>query len=78
MAVDQVPKSQFKARALEYLRRVQKTGQPLVILDHGRPVVQVVPYRGEASEILRVLRGSVRRYVQPTKPVATEDWEAHR
>jgi hypothetical protein len=40
--------------------------------------VKVVPYRGEASEILRVLRGSVRRYEQPTKPVAVEDWEALR
>jgi prevent-host-death family protein len=78
MAVDQVSKSQFKARALEYLRAVQKTGQPLIILDHGRPVVKVVPYKGEASEILRALRGSVRRYEHPTRPVAVADWEALR
>jgi prevent-host-death family protein len=79
MAVEQqVSKSRFKARALEYLRGVQETGQPVVILDRGRPVVKVVPYRGEANEILRVLQGSVRRYEQPTKPVAVEDWEAVR
>jgi prevent-host-death family protein len=78
MAVERISKSRFKARALEYLRRVQETGQPVVILDRGRPVVKVVPYTGEASEILRILRGSVRRYEEPTKPVAVEDWEAVR
>lgn len=78
MAVEQVPKSRFKARALEYLRRVQETGQPVVILDRGRPVIKVVPYRGEAEEILRILRGSVRRYQEPTMPVAVEDWEVLR
>jgi prevent-host-death family protein len=78
MAVEQVSKSRFKARALEYLRRVQGTGQSLVILDRGRPVLRVVPYRGEAEEVLRILRGSVRRYEEPTKPVAIEEWEALR
>jgi len=79
MAVQrQVSKSRFKARALEFLRRVQQTGQPLVILDRGRPVVKVVPYRGEAKEILRALRGSVQRYEDPTRPVAAKDWEALR
>jgi prevent-host-death family protein len=60
MIVEQVSKSRFKARALEYLRRVQETGQPVVILDRGRPAVKVVPYVGDAHEILRVFRGSVR------------------
>ncbi|MCL6553838.1 MAG: type II toxin-antitoxin system Phd/YefM family antitoxin [Firmicutes bacterium] len=78
MIVEQVSKSRFKARALEYLRKVQETGQPVVILDRGRPAVKVVPYVGDAQEILRVLRGSVRRYEQPTRPVAVEDWEALR
>lgn len=75
MAIEQVSKSRFKARALAYLRKVHETGQPVVILDRGRPVVKVVPYRSEAEDILRILRGSVQRYDEPTKPVATEDWE---
>lgn len=75
MAIEEVSKSRFKARALAYLRKVHETGQPLVILDRGRPVVKVIPYRSEAEDILRILRGSVQRYDDPTKPVATEDWE---
>ncbi len=74
MAVEQVSKTRFKARVLAYLRKVQETGQPVVILDRSRPVIEVVPYRSEV-DILRILRGSVLRYDEPTKPVAVEDWE---
>lgn len=75
---ERVSKSQFKARALEYLRKVQATGKPLVITDRGEPVLRVVPYRPEAAEVLRILRGSVVEYHQPTEPVATDEWEALR
>ncbi len=75
MAVEHVSQTRFKAQVLTYLRKVQETEQPVVILDRGRPVVQVVPYRSEAEDILRILRGSVQRYDEPTKPVAVEDWE---
>ena len=40
-----VSKSKFKARALEYFRSVQRTGKLLIITDHGKPVVKIVPYR---------------------------------
>ena len=39
-----VSKSEFKARALEYFRRVERTGEPLIITDRGRPVLKIVPY----------------------------------
>ena len=71
-------KSRFKARALELLREVERTGSELVITDHGRPVVKVVPYREDPAEALRALRGSVRRFVDPTEPVALKDWESLR
>jgi antitoxin (DNA-binding transcriptional repressor) of toxin-antitoxin stability system len=74
----QVSKSRFKARALEYLRHVQETGQSVIILDRGRPALKIVRYGGEAQEILRLLRGSVKRYDDPTRPVAAKDWEALR
>lgn len=77
-AEQRVSKSRFKARALEYLRSVQETGQPIVVLDRGRPVVEVVRHAGPAEDILRILRGSVKRYEEPTGPVATEEWEALR
>lgn len=75
---ERVSKAEFKARALEYLRKVQKTGRPIVITDRGKPVLRVVPYRPDAAEILRILRGSVVEFRDPTEPVAVDDWEALR
>ncbi len=78
MAEQAVSKSRFKARALEHLRQVQQTGKELVITDRGTPVVKVVPYERDPAARLKALRGSVRRYVDPTKPVAGKDWKASR
>jgi prevent-host-death family protein len=73
-----VSKSQFKPRALEYLRNVEATGEELVITDRGRPVLKVVPYVDDPEELLKPLRGSVIKYEDPTEPVGVEDWEALR
>jgi prevent-host-death family protein len=78
MSEQAVSKSRFKARALEHLRQVQETGKELVITDRGTPVVKVIPYERNAAARLQTLRGSVRRYVEPTKPVAERDWTASR
>jgi len=71
-----VSKSTMKARALEYFRMVERTGQGVIITDHGRPVLKLLPYSADPSEALAALRGSVIRYDDPTEPVGLEDWEA--
>ena len=70
-----IPKSRFKARALEYFRQVEKSRKPLIITDRGKPVLKVVPFSEDPEEILRELRHSVVRYKDPTKPVGESDWE---
>ncbi len=70
-----VSKSQFKARALQYFRQVQESGRELIVTDHGRPVIKIAPYRPAAGELLRVLRGSVLAYKEPTEPVGVAEWE---
>jgi prevent-host-death family protein len=71
-----VSKSKFKAKALEYFRRVETSGQSVVVTDHGRPTLEVRPYRGGDRNPLDVLRASVVRYDDATEPVAEEEWEA--
>jgi prevent-host-death family protein len=71
-----VSKSHFKPKALEYFRSVEKTGKELIITDHGRPVLRIVPYALDPQAALRKLRGSVLRYDDPTEPMAVESWEA--
>lgn len=78
MPEEKVSKARFKARALEHLRRVEETGKELVITDRGDPVVKIVPYESDPAARLSALRGTIRRYVDPTKPVAEKDWEASR
>ena len=71
-----ISKSQFKPRALHYFREIEKTGKELVISDHGKPVLKIVPYVENPEEALKVLRDTVLKYEDPTEPVGLEDWDA--
>lgn len=71
-----VSKSQFKPHSLEYFRKIEQTGEELVITDHGRPVLKVVPYVADQEECFRGLRNSVLQYDDPFEPVGLNEWEA--
>ena len=71
-----VSKSQFKPHSLEYFRKIEQTGEELVITDHGRPVLKVIPYVKDPDECFRGLRNTVLKYDNSLDPVGTEDWEA--
>jgi antitoxin (DNA-binding transcriptional repressor) of toxin-antitoxin stability system len=73
-----VSKSQFKPHALELFRRIEQSGEELIITDHGRPVLKIVPYVADPEECLRGLRNTVLRYDAPLEPVGAEDWEVLR
>lgn len=75
MPPDKVSKTEFKAKALEYLRQVEASGESLIITDKGRPAVEVRRYRGNKRSPLERLRGSVIEYKEPLEPVGLEDWE---
>jgi antitoxin (DNA-binding transcriptional repressor) of toxin-antitoxin stability system len=70
----EISKSQFKAKALEYFRQVETSGESLVVTDHGQPKLEVRPYQARERQPLDILRGSVLRFDQPTAPVAEDDW----
>ncbi len=72
---EKVSKSKFKPRALEYFRNIQKTGETLIILDRGTPVLKIIPYEETPEEALKNLRNTIIRYDSPMDPVAEEDWE---
>lgn len=71
-----ISKSRFKANALALFREVERTGQPIIITDHGNPVLTVAPYKADPQSALMTLRETVSRYASPLKPVAEEDWES--
>lgn len=75
MAVKRVSKSEFKAKALEFFRLVESTGERMIVTDRGKPVLEIRRYENAALTPLEELRGSVLFYEDPLAPVALEDWE---
>jgi len=75
-------KAAFKAKALEWLRQVEETGQELIITDHGRPAVRIIPYRADeglaetqAAWGRRLKEGRVRYKASAgTKPLPPSAW----
>ncbi|MBN1905703.1 MAG: type II toxin-antitoxin system Phd/YefM family antitoxin [Deltaproteobacteria bacterium] len=71
-----VSKSRFKPNALKYFRQIEDTGKELIITDHGKPKLKIVPYNNDPMETLNSLRNTVIKYIDPLKPIAEKDWEA--
>ncbi len=71
-----ISKSKFKPNALKYFRHVEKTGKELIITDHGKPALKIIPFPEDPLEALKALRNSVIKYEDPTAPVGLEDWES--
>ena len=71
-----VSKSQFKPKALEYLRLVEDLKRPLTITHGGKPVVRIIPYVDDQPKRALSLKGTVLLYDNPTDPVGEDDWEA--
>jgi antitoxin (DNA-binding transcriptional repressor) of toxin-antitoxin stability system len=72
-----VSKSAFKARALEFCREIEASGESLILTDRGRPVLEVRPYRDDEIDPLNTLHKSVSHYDRPTDPIGEDEWEAN-
>ncbi|MDH5533801.1 MAG: type II toxin-antitoxin system Phd/YefM family antitoxin [Candidatus Pacebacteria bacterium] len=71
-----ISKSQFKPQVLEYFRMVEKSKKPLIITHDGKPTIKISAYSEDTDSDLAQLKSSVVSYIQPTKPVGTDEWEA--
>lgn len=73
--MEPVSKGALKAKMLEYLRRVEETGEELVVTDHNVPVVRIVPIRRRrpAAEVFADVRGRVRYHEDVLVPT-TDEW----
>jgi len=73
--MDQISKTEFKAHALAVLREIERSGQPRIITDRGRPTLEIKKLRQRETEPLALLKGTVIKYDAATSPVADDDWE---
>lgn len=72
----EISKSKFKTHALEIFRRVETSGEPVIVTDHGTRTVIVRKYTDTARNAHDKLKGSVLVYRSPFDPVDDDAWEA--
>jgi antitoxin (DNA-binding transcriptional repressor) of toxin-antitoxin stability system len=73
-----ISKSQFKARALEFFRHVEATGESVIVTDHGIPKIEVRTLPDDDAALRERLKGSVLFVKDPFEPVGDDEWEAAR
>ena len=54
-----IPATVFKAECLQLMDEVARTGQPVVITKHGKPVAQLVPVAAEPRSMFGYMKNTV-------------------
>ncbi|MBP9819961.1 type II toxin-antitoxin system Phd/YefM family antitoxin [Candidatus Woesebacteria bacterium] len=70
-----ISKSQFKPKALEYLRQVEMQQEAIIITHNKVPVAEILPYQKNTEVALQELGQAVVAFRKPLDPVGVEDWE---
>jgi len=72
--MQQMPAGTFKARCLAVMKKVQMTGEPVIVTKRGAPVVKVVPVESEKNDIFGFMAGKVKIVGDIESPIPVE-WE---
>jgi prevent-host-death family protein len=70
-----VPAAVFKAECLKLMDRVARTGEPVVITKHGRPVAQLAPIPPASRSLFGYMKSAMKIKGDVTAPVGDE-WSA--
>ena len=54
-----IPAAVFKAECLHLMDEVARTGQPIVITKHGKPVAQLVPIPAPAESLFGYMKNTL-------------------
>lgn len=72
----EVSKGLLKAKMLEYFRKVEVTGEELIVTSHGKPTLKVIPIK-EKKTVEQVF-GDVRKKITLEGTVMepeTDEWD---
>ena len=72
----QITADEFKAKCLSLIDQVHDSGEPVLITKDGRVIASLVPEEDVGQKPWLKLRGSVRRFDGPLKPVDENEVEA--
>lgn len=72
--------SEFKARCIAEIKRVHRTGQPLVVTLRGKPIARIEPIRSPDEPAVRLgtRRGQAQFRGDIVKFDFSDDWEMNR
>ena len=70
-----IPAAVFKAECLRLMDEVARTGRPIVITKHGRPVAQLAPVPAAPRSSFGYMKGTVRIEGDVVGPTG-EPWSA--
>lgn len=74
-----IPASEFKTKCLALMDEVRRTGEPILVTKHGRPVAQLTPHRApRAKSLIGLHAGRIRVVGDIVSPLGVGDWEAMR
>ena len=71
---ERISKSKLKAKMLEIFRRIEADGEELIVTDHGKPVLRIVPIREKDSvdELFAEFQGRITYHEDPDTPTTSE------
>jgi len=56
-------------------RQIEETGEEIILTDHGKPMLRVIPSTPEPSEAMRLPRDPVVKFIDPARPIRIGDQE---
>jgi antitoxin (DNA-binding transcriptional repressor) of toxin-antitoxin stability system len=70
-----ISKSKLKAHMLQIFREIQKSGEELIVTDHGRPVlkIQAIVEKCSVEKVFGALQGQVV-YNEDINAPTLEEW----
>jgi len=74
--VKEIAAGKFKVQCSAIIDRVKKTGEPVLITQHGKPVAKLVPALSSPDDIFGYMKSKVKILGDAVGPVTPEDaWE---
>ena len=73
---DTISKSKLKAKMLEIFRQLEASGGELIVTDHDKPVLKIIPIqqKDRVAELFGDIRGQVT-YLEDINTPSLQEWE---
>jgi len=71
-----ISKARLKAKMLEIFRQLEANGGELIVTDHGKPVLKIIPLKDKSTvvEVFQGLQGQVT-YLEDINTPTLAEWE---